>query len=82
MPLSRDISANGMSAVKYPEGVTAAIIPKLAERDIVVAGGLHKEIATKYFRVGHMGITACDSSRGDIQKILDGVSAVVKEAKA
>lgn len=30
VPLSRDIAANGMSAVKYPEGVSAAILPKLA----------------------------------------------------
>ncbi len=32
VPLDRSIAANGMSAVKYPTGVTAAdILPKLAE---------------------------------------------------
>lgn len=82
VPLSRDISANGMTAVKYPEGVTAAILPKLAERDVVVAGGLHKDIASTYFRIGHMGVTAVNSQRGDIKKILDNVQAVFKEARA
>lgn len=82
VPLSRDIAANGMSAVRYPAGVTAAdVIPKLAERDIVVAGGLHKDIASEYFRVGHMGVTSADPSRGDVDKIINGVKAVLDEAK-
>lgn len=82
VPESRDIAANGMSAVRYPEGITAAdIIPKLAERDIVVAGGLHKDIASEYFRVGHMGVTAADPSRGDVDKIINGVKAVLEEAR-
>jgi alanine-glyoxylate transaminase/serine-glyoxylate transaminase/serine-pyruvate transaminase len=81
VPLSRDIAANGMTAAKYPEGVTAAILPKLAERGIVVAGGLHKEIASTYFRIGHMGVTAVDASRGDIKKIVEAVAAVFAEAK-
>lgn len=71
-----------MSAVRYPAGVTAAdVIPKLAERDIVVAGGLHKDIASEYFRVGHMGVTSADPSRGDVDKIINGVKAVLDEAK-
>jgi alanine-glyoxylate transaminase/serine-glyoxylate transaminase/serine-pyruvate transaminase len=82
VPLTRDIAANGMSAVKYPKGVTAAILPKLAEKDVVVAGGLHKEIAPTYFRVGHMGVTAVDGSRGDVEKVLKAVGAVFDETRA
>lgn len=78
VPLSRDIAANGMTAVKYPRGLQATdVLPKLAERDIVVAGGLHKAIASEYFRVGHMGITVVDEQRGDITKVVDGIKQVV-----
>lgn len=83
VPLSRDIAANGMSAVRYPKGVTAPdVLPKLAERDIVVAGGLHKDIASEYFRVGHMGVTATDKARGDVDKVIAGVKAVIDEARS
>ncbi|KAK1923991.1 putative alanine-glyoxylate transaminase [Papiliotrema laurentii] len=80
VPLSREVAANGMSAVKFPKGLTAAdIVPKLAEKDIVVAGGLHKAIATTYFRVGHMGITAVEEQRGDVDKIIKGIKEVLAE---
>jgi alanine-glyoxylate transaminase/serine-glyoxylate transaminase/serine-pyruvate transaminase len=78
VPLSRDIAANGMTAVKYPRGLSAGdVLPKLAERDIVVAGGLHKAIAGEYFRVGHMGITVVEQERGDLEKVLKGIKEVV-----
>lgn len=48
----------------------------------MVAGGLHKDIASTYFRVGHMGVTVTDASRGDIQKVLDAVKTVVTETKS
>ena len=46
------------------------VLPKLVEKDIVVAAGLHKAIATQYFRVGHMGVTVTDSSRGDVDRVI------------
>ncbi|KAL1411383.1 hypothetical protein Q8F55_002339 [Vanrija albida] len=83
VPLGRDISANGMTAAKYPEGVAAAdVLPKLAELDIVVAGGLHKDIASTYFRIGHMGVTAVKTERGDLDKVLAGVKTVLDAARA
>jgi alanine-glyoxylate transaminase/serine-glyoxylate transaminase/serine-pyruvate transaminase len=42
---------------------------------------LHKEIKDKYFRIGHMGVTVVEPSRGDIDKIVDSLKAVVAEAK-
>lgn len=51
--LSEDACANGMTAVYVPEGVEPPkLIGALAERGIVIAGGLHKEIKTKYIRFG------------------------------
>ncbi|ORY26322.1 putative alanine-glyoxylate transaminase [Naematelia encephala] len=79
VPKSVEVSANGMTAVKYPTGVQASdILPKLAEKDIVVAAGLHKAISTQYFRIGHMGITAIDKQRGDVERVVDGIKAVIK----
>ncbi|KAG8779546.1 hypothetical protein FRC15_010066 [Serendipita sp. 397] len=49
--------------------------------NIVVAGGLHKDIKDKYFRIGHMGITAVDSSRGDIDQIIAALKTAIPEAK-
>lgn len=41
-------AANGMTAVYYPEGMGASdILPRLAEKGVVVAGGLHKNIKGK-----------------------------------
>ena len=38
------VAANGMTALWFPEGVSAAdILGPLAKKDVVVAGGLHKD---------------------------------------
>lgn len=53
--------ANGMTAIYLPEGLTPPeILPGLMKKGVVFAGGLHKEIATKYIRVGHMGVSVID----------------------
>jgi alanine-glyoxylate transaminase / serine-glyoxylate transaminase / serine-pyruvate transaminase len=55
-------------------------LPRLLKQDVVVAAGLHKDIKEKYFRIGHMGVTVVDPSRGDIDKIISSLRAVVTEA--
>lgn len=74
-------SANGMSAVKYPPGVKMSdLIPRLAKKNVVVAGGLHKDCKEQYFRIGHMGVTAVSPERGDIDKIIAAVKEALAEA--
>ena len=69
--------ANGMTAIYLPEGVTAPeLLPKLVAKGVIFAGGLHKEIATKYFRFGHMGVSVTTGELGHIEKAL----AALKEA--
>jgi alanine-glyoxylate transaminase / serine-glyoxylate transaminase / serine-pyruvate transaminase len=47
LPNSREESANGMTAIWLPEGVTLQdLLPKIASKQVVFAGGLHKEIAS------------------------------------
>jgi len=75
-------AANGMTALYYPEGVAAPqVLPELLKEGIVVAGGLHKDIKDKYFRIGHMGVTAVDLSRGDIDRIIAGLNKIIPEAR-
>lgn len=83
VPLSENVQANGMTALYFPDGFVASdIIPRLLKKDVVVAGGLHTSIKDKYFRIGHMGASVVDPSRGDIDKIISAVKEALTEAKA
>ncbi|TKX18645.1 aminotransferase-like protein 9 [Elsinoe australis] len=75
--------ANGMTAIYLPEGITPPeILPKLMERGVVFAGGLHKQIATKYIRFGHMGVSVTDPKRNDIDTALKALKDSVAEVEA
>ncbi|KAJ7453966.1 pyridoxal phosphate-dependent transferase [Mycena galericulata] len=77
LALEPAFAANGMTALYFPPGVTAAdILPKLGAKGIIAAGGLHAAIKDKYFRIGHMGITAIDEQRGDIQSVTSALKEV------
>lgn len=55
----KEDQAHAMTAIYLPESVQVAdILPKLASRGVVFAGGIHKAIATRYIRFGHMGVSA------------------------
>ena len=46
-------SANGMTAIWLPEGVTIPqLVPALAGKGIQIAGGIFQGRATEYFRIG------------------------------
>jgi alanine-glyoxylate transaminase / serine-glyoxylate transaminase / serine-pyruvate transaminase len=55
LPASEAIAATTLSAVYYPAGVDSALIGRVRAEGVAIAGGLHPEAKTKYFRVGHMG---------------------------
>ena len=72
--------ANGMTAVYLPEGVQAPeILPNLMKKGVIFAGGLHKEIATKYIRFGHMGVSVTDPNRQDVDKALEALKTGLSE---
>ncbi len=62
VPKNNEIAAHTMTAIYYPEGIDGNLFRKdIAEFGVILAGGLHAEIKTKYFRIGHMGaITKSD----------------------
>ncbi|KAK4102734.1 alanine--glyoxylate aminotransferase [Parathielavia hyrcaniae] len=62
-----DEQAHGMTAIYLPDGVKGAdLLPILAKKGIVFAGGIHKEIVSKYIRFGHMGVSVLDPKRNDV----------------
>jgi alanine-glyoxylate transaminase / serine-glyoxylate transaminase / serine-pyruvate transaminase len=82
---SPDNAANTMTAIYLPEGLTPPeILPSLMKKGVIFAGGLHKEIATKYIRFGHMGVSSMDEGRGEIDKAIEALKeglAEVSKAK-
>ncbi|KAK3632363.1 hypothetical protein LTR56_016377 [Elasticomyces elasticus] len=72
--------ANGMTAIYLPEGMTPPdVLPTLMKKGVVFAGGLHKEIAAKYVRFGHMGVSVTDPKRDDIDKALKALREGLEE---
>jgi alanine-glyoxylate transaminase/serine-glyoxylate transaminase/serine-pyruvate transaminase len=61
VPVGTDRMATTLTAPYYPEGVDAGVLGRINQAGVILAGGLHPEIRTRYFRIGHMGaVTASD----------------------
>lgn len=72
--------AHGMTAIYLPEGVQIAqILPSLSKKNVIFAGGIHKEIATKYIRFGHMGVSILEPERGHIERALKALEEGLSE---
>ncbi|HEX5747810.1 MAG TPA: alanine--glyoxylate aminotransferase family protein [Archangium sp.] len=56
LPVNEAVTANTLSALYYPEGVDAGLVGRAREQGVVLAGGLHPQLKTRYFRVGHMNV--------------------------
>jgi len=80
LPLRPEISANGMTALWCPEGVKSSeLLPAFLQKGVIVAGGLGTR-KDKYFRIGHMGITAINPERGDVDRIVNVLKEVISAA--
>ncbi|KAI9829651.1 MAG: hypothetical protein M1838_005881 [Thelocarpon superellum] len=73
--------SNSMTAIYLPSGLKVSdLLPKLlSSHQVVFAGGLHRAIAPTYFRIGHMGVSATDPNRTDIQRALQALKASLVE---
>jgi alanine-glyoxylate transaminase/serine-glyoxylate transaminase/serine-pyruvate transaminase len=73
--------AHGMTAIWLPDGLKPPdVLPHLLKRGVIFAGGLHKEIATKYIRFGHMGVSVTDEKKDDIERALKALKEGLEEA--
>ncbi|KAJ3479894.1 hypothetical protein NLG97_g8203 [Lecanicillium saksenae] len=76
----KEDQSHAMTAIYLPEGVGATdVLPKLLSKGIIFAAGLHATIGPKYIRFGHMGVSAVNSNRGDIDKALNALKESLAE---
>jgi alanine-glyoxylate transaminase/serine-glyoxylate transaminase/serine-pyruvate transaminase len=80
VPRSEALTANTLSVLLFPEGIDASLLPKIAARGVIVAGGLHPAVRTTSFRVGHMGYAV---TRPDfLRRTIEAVAGALSEAGA
>lgn len=73
--------ASTMTAMYLPNDLKPTdVLPHLLSRGIIFAGGLHREIASKYIRFGHMGVSVMDPKRDDLDKALKALKEGLGEA--
>lgn len=73
--INDQVSAHGLTAIYVDDPV--GLIKRLKSLGIVVAGGIHKDIKSKYIRVGHMGVSACDSSLNHIDTCFSAIKSII-----
>lgn len=77
VPLSSSIAANTMTAPRFPENVAGGdLLPKIKAAGVILAGGLHPEIKSEYFRIGHMGSVSQGDLLATIGAIETGLASV------
>ena len=80
VPENDAVTGNTLSVLLYPEGIDATLLPKIAARGVIVAGGLHPAVRTTSFRVGHMGYTVTQPE--SLKKTVEAVADALREAGA
>ncbi|KAG6918982.1 hypothetical protein DXG01_010221 [Tephrocybe rancida] len=81
VPKDPAYAANGMTALYLPDGLVASdVVPRMASKGITIAAGLG-DAKDKYIRIGHMGTSAVNAERGDIDTIAKGLQISLTEAK-
>jgi alanine-glyoxylate transaminase/serine-glyoxylate transaminase/serine-pyruvate transaminase len=78
VPRTEAVTGNTLSVLYLPEGIDgAALLPKIAARGVIAAGGLHPAVRTTSFRVGHMGYTV---TRPDfLRRAVEAVGGALRE---
>ena len=70
-----------MTAIYLPNDLKPPeVLPNLLKKGVIFAGGLHKEIAAKYIRFGHMGVNVMDPKRDDIDRALEALKESLSDA--
>jgi alanine-glyoxylate transaminase / serine-glyoxylate transaminase / serine-pyruvate transaminase len=78
MPENEECSANTLSAIYFPENISASeFMGGMAKSDVIVAPGLLPELKGKYFRVGHMGSV----NKSDIVSTLAAIENTLEKLK-
>lgn len=79
LPKNDKVAAHGLTAVYFPDGINGPdLLKSLGEKGYTVAGGIHKKLVGKYFRVGHMGYSVY---AGHIDSFEKALTESLKELK-
>lgn len=74
VPNSRDVAAHGLSVVYYPDNISGAdLLSKMAQNGFTIASGIYREYKDKYFRVGHMGVSAVGDRKQELDQCFDAL---------
>ncbi len=75
VPRHPAVTADTLSVLLFPPGVDASLLPRITQRGVVVAGGLHPAVKATSFRVGHMGyaVTRPDYLRRTVTAIAEAL---------
>lgn len=77
LPVNDKVAAHGLTSVYFPEGLNGPeFLGSLAKKGFTVAGGIHKALVGKYFRVGHMGVSVYE---GHVEKVTTAIKEALKE---
>jgi alanine-glyoxylate transaminase/serine-glyoxylate transaminase/serine-pyruvate transaminase len=80
VPKSAAVTADTLSVLLFPAGCDASLLPKIAARGVIVAGGLHPAVKATSFRIGHMGYTV---TRPDyLRCTVEAIAGALHEAGA
>jgi alanine-glyoxylate transaminase/serine-glyoxylate transaminase/serine-pyruvate transaminase len=75
VPLEPAFAAHTMTAPRFPAGIGAAdLLPRITQAGAILAGGLHPEIRSEYFRIGHMGAAKLGDVLATIGAIEEGLA--------
>ena len=82
VPVNETVAASGLTAAYFPEGIDGGkFISDVYAKGVVIAGGIHKQLVGKYFRVGHMGVSALDDSLGHIDTAIRVITEALEDQK-
>jgi alanine-glyoxylate transaminase/serine-glyoxylate transaminase/serine-pyruvate transaminase len=75
------LSGNTLSAIYYGEGVDGGkLIGDIkANNGAIVAGGIHKDCAAKYFRVGHMGYSVYGKKKEHVSRVINAIEFALSQ---
>jgi alanine-glyoxylate transaminase/serine-glyoxylate transaminase/serine-pyruvate transaminase len=69
VPVREEVRAVTLTTMYYPDGIDSTLVRRVSAAGVVIASGLHPAIASRSFRVGHMGVDG-------IGEVLQTLSAI------
>jgi alanine-glyoxylate transaminase/serine-glyoxylate transaminase/serine-pyruvate transaminase len=77
VPVTADLAANTLSALHFPTGRGNDVVQAVRAGGVVVAGGLHRDLVGRTFRIGHMGHVT--RSAEPLERTVRAVAAAVTD---